>query len=120
MLTSSTAIQTRGLANEVASLQSRLEQSETERQTLHYQLTLAQKEGRQSTMLLAERESQWNSTQTSLQSELGSVCMREGGGGRRGREGGRRWKEKGAGGDGDEESERKSGDKRWRIRERER
>lgn len=62
--------QIRGLANQVACLQSQLEQSETERQSLHLQLTLAQRDSRQSTMLLNDKEAQWNSVQTAMQGKL--------------------------------------------------
>lgn len=59
--------QIRGLANEVACLQSQLEQSETERQSLHLQLTLAERDSRQSTTLLKEKEAEWNSIQATMQ-----------------------------------------------------
>ena len=73
----------------MASLQSKLEQGETERQSLHYQLTLAQKESRQSTLLLAEKENEWNSIQTCLHSELGGNVYGTVTGLLLGREGGR-------------------------------
>ena len=65
--------QIRGLANEVACLQSQLEQSETERQSLHLQLTLAERDSRQSSILLSEKEAQWNSMQTAMQGRFMTV-----------------------------------------------
>lgn len=63
----------RGLANQVACLQSQLEQSETERQSLHFQLTLAQRDSRKSNILLNEKEAQWNSVQSAMQGILRTV-----------------------------------------------
>ncbi len=67
--------QVRGLANEVACLQSQLEQNETERQSLHLQLTLAERDNRQSTALLSEKEAQWNSIQTEMQGGFMDIIL---------------------------------------------
>ena len=67
--------QIRGLANEVACLQSQLEQSETERQSLHLQLTLAERDSRQSTTLLREKETEWKSIQTAMKGSFVTASL---------------------------------------------
>lgn len=62
-------LQAGDLQNTVVRLHSQLEQGETERHTLEYQLTLAQKDGRVSRDLLDEREEEWSSLKTSFQGQ---------------------------------------------------